>query len=55
VLVDRGGRELPIHADYVVRSAEVAENERVDVLEDSAGLHAFIVPSTFPSGAPGPA
>jgi pyrimidine operon attenuation protein/uracil phosphoribosyltransferase len=32
VLVDRGGRELPIHADIVGRSVEVAANQRIDVL-----------------------
>ncbi len=32
VLVDRGGRELPIHADVVGRTVEVAAGQRVDVL-----------------------
>lgn len=32
VLVDRGGRELPIHADVVGRTVEVAQGQRVDVL-----------------------
>ena len=32
VLVDRGGRELPIHADIVGRRLEVAAHDRVDVL-----------------------
>ena len=32
VLVDRGGRELPIHADIVGREVLVMENQRVDVL-----------------------
>ncbi|HEX3156877.1 MAG TPA: bifunctional pyr operon transcriptional regulator/uracil phosphoribosyltransferase PyrR [Gemmatimonadaceae bacterium] len=32
VLVDRGGRELPIHADIVGRTLEVADSGRVDVL-----------------------
>jgi len=31
VLVDRGGRELPIQADYVGIGVEVAEGERVEV------------------------
>lgn len=31
VLIDRGGRELPIHADIVGRKVEVASDERVDV------------------------
>ena len=32
VLVDRGGRELPIHADVVGKKLEVALGERVDVM-----------------------
>jgi pyrimidine operon attenuation protein/uracil phosphoribosyltransferase len=32
VLIDRGGRELPIHADVVGKRVEVAPGERVDVL-----------------------
>jgi len=32
VLVDRGGRELPVHPDIVGRSMEAAPDERVDVL-----------------------
>ena len=32
VLVDRGGRELPIHADVVGKKLEVAPDDRVDVL-----------------------
>ncbi len=32
VLVDRGGRELPIHADIVGKKVDVTPGERVDVL-----------------------
>jgi pyrimidine operon attenuation protein/uracil phosphoribosyltransferase len=32
VLVDRGGRELPIHADIVGKKIDVVESDRVDVL-----------------------
>ena len=32
VLIDRGGRELPIQPDYVGMVVGVAPNERVDVL-----------------------
>jgi len=32
VLVDRGGRELPIHADVVGKRVEVAGDEHVDVM-----------------------
>ncbi|MCA0376073.1 MAG: bifunctional pyr operon transcriptional regulator/uracil phosphoribosyltransferase PyrR [Gemmatimonadetes bacterium] len=31
VLIDRGGRELPIHADIVGRTVDVASHQRVDV------------------------
>src|SRR5690606_6393332 len=31
VLVDRGGRELPIHPDIVGRTVTVGANQRVDV------------------------
>lgn len=31
VLIDRGGRELPVQADYVVKQVEVDDHERVDV------------------------
>lgn len=32
VLVDRGHRELPIHADYVGRAVRTSQTEKVDVL-----------------------
>jgi pyrimidine operon attenuation protein / uracil phosphoribosyltransferase len=32
VLIDRGGRELPIHADVVGKTLEVLAGDRVDVL-----------------------
>jgi pyrimidine operon attenuation protein/uracil phosphoribosyltransferase len=32
VLIDRGGRELPIHADVVGKKITVADGERVDVM-----------------------
>ena len=31
-LIDRGHRELPIHADYVGRTVNTSRQERVDVL-----------------------
>lgn len=34
VLIDRGHRELPIHADYVGKVVETVREERVDVLLD---------------------
>jgi len=53
VLVDRGGRELPIAPDYVVRSVEVAAGERVDVVEDAEGVRAIVQAVTAPSYPPG--
>jgi len=32
VLIDRGGRELPIQPDVVGKTVEIAANERIDVL-----------------------
>ena len=32
VLIDRGGRELPIHADIVGKKVDVGPEERVDVM-----------------------
>jgi pyrimidine operon attenuation protein/uracil phosphoribosyltransferase len=46
VLVDRGGRELPIQPDYCVRAVDVANGERVDVLADASGFRAVAHPST---------
>ena len=37
VLVDRGGRELPIQADYAVRTVECPPESRVEVEESSPG------------------
>lgn len=48
VLVDRGGRELPIHADVVGKTVAVGADERVDVLiEELDGRNeVVIVPKT---------
>jgi len=40
VLVDRGGRELPIQPTYAVLTELVAERERVDVLEQGGSWRA---------------
>ncbi len=42
--VDRGGRELPIQPDYVVKSVALAEGARVDVTETPDGLVAVESP-----------
>jgi pyrimidine operon attenuation protein/uracil phosphoribosyltransferase len=44
VLVDRGGRELPIHADIVGKKLSIEERDRVDVLvEELDGRDAVVV------------
>jgi pyrimidine operon attenuation protein/uracil phosphoribosyltransferase len=42
VLVDRGGRELPIQPDFVVKVAEVSANDRIDVLFEDGGFRAVV-------------
>ena len=57
VLVDRNGRELPIQADYAVRTETVHADERIDVFENSAGIFAVVQlksSATIPPGAPRP-
>jgi pyrimidine operon attenuation protein/uracil phosphoribosyltransferase len=51
-LVDRGGRELPIQADYVVRTLDVAREDRVDVLETADGLEAIVQSASLPTRPP---
>lgn len=47
VLVDRGGRELPIHADIVGKRLDVEPGDRVDVmLEEVDGRTAVVLVST---------
>src|SRR6185503_17003172 len=48
VLVDRGGRELPIQPDFVVRVAQIGASERIDVVADASGFHAVV----YPGGPP---
>ncbi|MDD3619517.1 MAG: bifunctional pyr operon transcriptional regulator/uracil phosphoribosyltransferase PyrR [Desulfobulbaceae bacterium] len=44
VLVDRGGRELPIQPDYVGMAVMAGANERVDVLlEESGGQDEVVI------------
>ena len=52
VLVDRGGRELPIQPTYVVRRLELAANERIDVLDRTEGLLAILQPANAPTIPP---
>lgn len=38
VVADRGGRELPIQADYVIAKTPVPDEHRVEVLADGSGF-----------------
>ena len=47
VLIDRGGRELPIQPDVVGKTVDIAEGERIDVLvEELDGKDAVVVAAT---------
>ncbi|MEO7330820.1 MAG: bifunctional pyr operon transcriptional regulator/uracil phosphoribosyltransferase PyrR [Minicystis sp.] len=54
VLVDRGGRELPISADYAVRTVEIEASRKVEVIEREGELWAVIVPANAQSTPPAP-
>lgn len=46
VLIDRGGRELPIHADIIGRKVDVAPDERIDVMvQELDGRDAVVIAS----------
>jgi len=47
VLIDRGGRELPIQPDFVVRVAEIPSSDRVDVICDASGHHAVVYEGAY--------
>lgn len=53
VLVDRGGRELPIQADYCVKQAHVDATERVDVFFEDGAPRAVVQSAHHPSIPPG--
>jgi pyrimidine operon attenuation protein/uracil phosphoribosyltransferase len=51
VLIDRGGRELPIHADIVGRKVEVGARQRVDVfVEELDGRDEVVIASRDEEG-----
>jgi len=54
VLLDRGGRELPIQPNYFVRRVEIDPTERIDVLDRPEGLLAILQPQTAPTVPPHP-
>jgi pyrimidine operon attenuation protein / uracil phosphoribosyltransferase len=43
VLVDRGGRELPIQPDFVVKTVDVHYPQRVEVYAEDEGFRAMVV------------
>jgi pyrimidine operon attenuation protein/uracil phosphoribosyltransferase len=46
VLVDRGGRELPIQPDYVGMTTDVLGNERIQVMmQENAGIDQVVIES----------
>src|SRR5882672_12948012 len=52
VLVDRGGRELPIQPDFVVKVSEVGPSDRIDVVADDAGMQAVLYQGDEPPASP---
>jgi pyrimidine operon attenuation protein/uracil phosphoribosyltransferase len=46
VLVDRGGRELPIAPDFVVKVADIVDADRIDVVSDASGYVAYVYPGS---------
>ena len=54
VLIDRGGRELPIHADVVGKKVSIAPGQRVDVLvEELDGRDAVVITTVGEGGGDG--
>ncbi|HEY2408719.1 MAG TPA: bifunctional pyr operon transcriptional regulator/uracil phosphoribosyltransferase PyrR [Polyangiaceae bacterium] len=53
VLIDRGGRELPIAANYFVKSERILPSDRVDVLDSGGQISAFVQPASAPTIPPG--
>ena len=47
VLVDRGHRELPIHADYVGKSLETARGERSVIIPRGHGPMGYVIPGAI--------
>ena len=43
VMIDRGGRELPIHADVIGRTIDVGTGQRVDVLVEELDGHDEVI------------
>ncbi len=54
-LIDRGGRELPVQPDYIVRTVDIADDLRIDVLDEPDGPRAVVQAADAPSAPPPPA
>ncbi len=53
VVVDRGGRQLPIQADYLVQAIDsLGPSDRVDIIRTREGLCAIVQPVGSPSIPP---
>jgi pyrimidine operon attenuation protein/uracil phosphoribosyltransferase len=52
VLVDRGGRELPIHPDYTVRRVDVPQEASIDVVLTNDELWAKVVTTSDTETSP---
>lgn len=48
VLVDRNGRELPIQANYSIRTEAVRADERIDVVANESGISAVVQAKEIP-------
>ncbi len=53
-VIDRGGRELPIQPDYVLRTVSVDDSERVDVVATDGRIRAIVQPASTPTLIPPP-
>ena len=53
VLVDRNGRELPIQANYALKTETLSAAERIDVFENASGIFAVVQDKSSPTIPPG--
>ena len=51
VLVDRGGRELPVAARFVGATVELRDNQSLNLARDAAGVLSFSIVEKQASGA----
>ena len=53
VVIDRNGRELPIQANYSLKTEVVGSDERIDVIDAATGLSAVVQSKSAPTIPPG--